>query len=523
MAESIDVHKVFAEYFTDCEALAYALSEKLSEGNICLDYEEYLDSPDLQEINPFFKSKELFKKELMNEKFISHDGGELKPFIILNRKAYLQRYFRYETEIIESIKRLKDNLRIITGGPGSGKTYSVSTRLVSMLEENISLKVALAAPTGKAAFRMTEAIREFIEKSGNSIRSEIRDKITALKAETIHHLLKTKPGSVFFRHDEKNKLPFDVVVIDECSMVDGALMAKLLSAADDRTKIFLIGDKDQLASVEAGSVFGDICRAGKSALLKGKIEFLESSRRFDKDKGIGKLSREIIEGNHNHFNNYENDPQVTIDHSFSKELFEEYALLYRDYIEEPDIREALKKLNRIRFLCVTRENDQSVAQVNKQISYILSKTVPEFSPRAEGLYENQPIIVTQNDYNLDIFNGDVGLIRKEAKSGKDNFYAHFENSAGEIRKIPAGYLNNFETVFAMTIHKSQGSEFDNVVVILPEKQGERLLTRELLYTAVTRARSRVLIQTSADNLRRCVDRSVSRASGLEERLNKTII
>ena len=262
MAESIDVHKVFAEYFKGCEALAYALSEKLSEGNICFDYEDYLDSPDLQESNPFFKSKELFMNELMNEEFISHDGGELKPFIILNRKAYLQRYFRYETEIIESIKRLKDNLRIITGGPGSGKTYSVSTRLVSILEENISLKVALAAPTGKAAFRMTEAIREFIEKSGNSIRSEIRDKITALKAETIHRLLKTKPGSVFFRHDEKNKLPFDVVVIDECSMVDGALMAKLLSAVDDRTKLFLIGDKDQLASVEAGSVFGDICRAG---------------------------------------------------------------------------------------------------------------------------------------------------------------------------------------------------------------------------------------------------------------------
>ncbi|MBE0668208.1 MAG: ATP-binding domain-containing protein, partial [Bacteroidales bacterium] len=207
----------------------------------------------------------------------------------------------------------------------------------------------------------------------------------------------------------------------------------------------------------------------------------------------------------------------------SKELFEEYALLYKDYIEEPDIREALKKLNRIRFLCVTRENDHSVAQVNKQISYLLSRTVTGFNPKAEGFYENQPVIVTHNDYNLDIFNGDVGIIRKESRNGKETFYAHFEDSSGEIRKIPAGYLNNFETVFAMTIHKSQGSEFDNVVVILPEKQGERLLTRELLYTAVTRARSRVLIQSSADNLRRCVDRSVSRASGLEERLNKTII
>jgi len=313
------------------------------------------------------------------------------------------------------------------------------------------------------------------------------------------------------------------VVIDECSMVDGALMAKLQSAVDDKTMLFLIGDKDQLASVEAGSVFGDICRAGKSAPLNGKIEFLEGSRRFDKDKGIGKLSREIIEGNHNNLDSYTDDPQVKIDHSFSKELFEEYALLYKDYIEEPDIREALKKLNRIRFLCVTRENDHSVAQVNKQISYLLSSTVAGFNPKAEGFYENQPVIVTNNDYNLDIFNGDVGIIRKESRNGKETYYAYFEDSSGEVRKIPAGYLNNFETVFAMTIHKSQGSEFDNVVVILPEKQGEKLLTRELLYTAVTRARSRVLIQSSADNLRSCVDRSVSRASGLEERLNKTII
>ena len=519
MAETVDVHKVFAEYFKGCEALAYALSERLSEGNICLDLDEYLESSGAKDTNPFFKSKEQFMEERLNEKFVSHTGDELKPFIVLNRKAYLQRYYRYETEIIDSIQRLKDNLRIITGGPGSGKTYSVSSRLVTLYEEDINIKVALAAPTGKAAFRMTESIKEFIERPENSIRDEIKEKMTALKAKTLHRLLETKPGSVFFRYNENNKLPFDVIIVDECSMVDGAMMAKLLSAVDAKTKLFLIGDKDQLASVEAGSVFGDICRAGSSDLMRGKIEFLEGSRRFDRDKGIGKLSREIVEGSHDYHNKYEDDEQVTIDNSYSRDLFEENALLYREYIEEADISKALKKLNRIRFLCAKRENDQSVTQVNKQISYFLSKKVPGFNPKAEGFYENQPVIVTRNDYNLDIFNGDTGIIRKEQKNGKDTFYAHFENSAGEIRKIPAGYLNNCQTVFAMTIHKSQGSEFDNVVVILPENQGEKLLTRELLYTAVTRAKSKVIIQTSKENMRRCVDRSVSRASGLEERLN----
>lgn len=511
--ESIDVHKIFATYFKGCETLAYALSSKLSEGNICLDIEKYKEN--LSETAAVFRtSPELFDQQCMDGKFVTHSDTELKPFVIHNGQAYLHRYFQYETQIIENIKRLDKNFRIITGGPGTGKTYSVSTNLVWLFKDNINLKVALAAPTGKAASRMNESIKDFAAKHKDESSIDVKSRLTDLKAQTIHMLLGNITDSVFFRYNEKNRLPYDVVIIDECSMIDGAMMAKLLNAIDNNTMVYLLGDKDQLASIEAGSVFGDLCRANNYKLLCGKVVVKTTSYRFDADKGIGKFSQEVISGSFTDLDSYDKDEQITIDTSYSKDLFEQYAILYKEYITESDIKAALKKLNRVRFLCVTRENEHSVREVNKQIQYYLSKEIPEFLPKSEGFYHNQPIIITQNDYQLGVFNGDVGLIRKEGET----LFAFFESTDGEIKKIQAGYLNHYDTVFAMTIHKSQGSEFDNVVVIFPEKQGEKLLTRELVYTAVTRAKEKVILQTSVEVLKKCVERKVSRASGLEKRL-----
>jgi exodeoxyribonuclease V alpha subunit len=544
MAEPIDVHKVFAEYFKGSEALAYALSAKLGEGNICVGIDEYkAELPQLledqkakatfkKEDSLFWVSPEEFEKQCNAGDYLIHDTDALKPFVIHNRNAYLHRYFHYETQIIKNITRLGKNFHIITGGPGSGKTYSVSEKLVEMFGKEISLKVALAAPTGKAAARMVESIKDFPQKSKQKISDSIKEKLLSLEAQTIHRLLGYISDSVFFRYNEKNRLPYDVIIIDECSMVDGAMMAKLLDAIDDKTILYLIGDKDQLASVEAGSVFGDICRAGESVLLKDKVEVKTESHRFETDKGIGRFSREVIAGTFSDPGSYADDGQISIDTSFSNELIEKYAILYSEYINENEIEKALKKLNWIRFLCVTRENDNSVSKVNKQIQYYLSKQIPEFRPKSEGFYHNQPIIVTKNDYKLGIFNGDVGIIRKKKTDDGEILFAYFETIDGKIKEIQAGYLNHYETVFAMTIHKSQGSEFNYVVVILPEKQGEKLLTRELLYTGVTRARTNekientnvplpaksVLLQTSDEVLKKCVNKSVSRASGLEDRL-----
>ena len=530
MRETIDVHKIFAEYFKGCESLAYALSAKLGEGNICLDIDEYKAEllPRLAEQKAkesfkekdavFWEAPEVFAQQCENVIFVTHSASELKPFVIQNGHAYLHRYFTYETQIIENIKRLGENFRIITGGPGTGKTHSVSTNLVLLFTQDINLRVALAAPTGKAAARMNESIAKFAEDSKNRVEEAVFARLTGLKAQTIHRLLGYMSDSVFFKYNEKNRLPYDVVIIDECSMVDGAMMAKLLNAVEDTTMLYLLGDKDQLASVEAGSVFGDLCRAKDSQLLTNKVEVKTKSWRFDDNKGIGKFSREVISGSFNDIASYTEDEQITIDTTFSSELFNQYAILYKEYIIEPDIKTALQKLNRVRFLCVIRENNQSVSKVNKQVQYYLSTQIEGFKPRLEGFYHNQPVIITQNDYQLGIFNGDVGIIRSDKTTEGEVLFAYFECADGETKKIQAGYLNNYETVFAMTIHKSQGSEFDSVVVILPEKQGEKLLTRELLYTAVTRAKTKVLLQSSAQVLEKCVERSVSRASGLEKRL-----
>jgi exodeoxyribonuclease V alpha subunit len=514
----MDVHKIFADYFQGSEALAYALSGKLAEGHIAVDIENYkTELSQIEELEfPYQVKAEAFAQQCKDSKYLTENLKELKPFVIHNGKVYLQRYFVYETQIINNISRLQKSFRIITGGPGTGKTYSVAVELIKLFTQNPQLKVALAAPTGKAAVRVNESIKQFAEKSENSIDANIKEKLVALKAQTIHRLLGSQQDSVFFRYNENNHLPYDVVIVDECSMIDGALMAKLLNAIPNHSQLFLLGDKDQLASVEAGSVFGDICRAKEAAFLKPNIEFKNHSYRFDSEKGIGKFSKEVIDGSFNSIEAYINDVQLTIDTEYDEKFFEKYALEYISYVMEPDIKAALQKLNLVRFLCVTRENKHSVAETNVRIEKILkSKTnnTAVFNPK-EGFYHNQPIIITKNNYNLKLFNGDVGLIRKEGEI----LFAYFENTDGEIKKIAAGYLNDFQTVFAMTIHKSQGSEFEHVVVILPEKPTGKLLTRELLYTAVTRAKTGVLLQTSEETLKTCVSTEVLRSSGLEKRL-----
>ena len=483
----------------------------------------------VKEDSKFWVNPEEFEKQCLPGDFVTHSETELKPFIIQGRRAYMHRYFQYETKIINNITRIGVNFHIITGGPGTGKTYSVATELVKRFGENRSLKVALAAPTGKAAVRMKESITKFINdnetdaKNGKAvlISDTIRKKLEELDAITVHRLLGYIPDSVFFRHNEKHRLPHDLIIIDECSMVDGPMMAKLLDAVDDRTVLFLLGDKDQLASVEAGSVFGDLCRSADSELLKNKVDLKTESRRFQKDRGIGKFSQDIIRGNPIDLNTYKNDEQVIVDlrkdddkkeeDRSGEDLFRENALKYIDYIKEADIDKALVALNRIRFLCVTRENLHSVAETNGKIKRILYNSTVEinkqkteaeklvFEPKS-GFYHNQPVIITKNDYNLGVYNGDVGLIRKDG----DTLFAWFPTTSGKAKKIQAGYLNHYDTVFAMTIHKSQGSEFDNVVVILPDKQGEKLLTRELLYTGLTRAKSKVLLQTSPDAFEKCM-------------------
>ncbi|MFN3555519.1 MAG: exodeoxyribonuclease V subunit alpha [Bacteroidales bacterium] len=520
MQHTIDVHRVFAEYFTGVEALAYAVSTALEEGSICLDTGEYLSTmgnvESAEQKNPFWKNAADFRKQMQEGRFVAMHPAVLKPFMVYGSRVYLQRYFHYETLILEQIAKPGNHFRIITGGPGTGKTYGVAQELVRQYEQNPALKVAMAAPTGKAAARLNESIRKFAQD--NNLSDELRQKLRSQKARTLHGLLGYQHNSVFFRYHREHPLPFDVLVVDEASMIDGPLMAKLLDATGDHTQLFLLGDKDQLASVEAGSVFGDICRAKDCSLLKDRIEVKTKNWRAKDYPQIIALSEKIIGGDAAYVQSLSPNEQVVIDTAYHEALFNEHAALYLNYVYQDSIEGALKALDDIRFLCVTREHDRSVKETNKKIEAYLKAKVNDpslFSPKP-GFYHNQPILITQNNRELNVYNGDTGLVRKDPQT--DVFYAWFASDEGGLRKIPAGYLSHFETVFAMTIHKSQGSDFDHVVVLLPEKRGGKLLTRELLYTGVTRARKKVVLQATPTMLEKCISTSVSRASGLTERL-----
>ncbi|MBP6868405.1 MAG: exodeoxyribonuclease V subunit alpha [Bacteroidales bacterium] len=537
----MDVYSIFADYFDQLEPglgiLAGALLKRLDEGHLCLDLKSF------KEDNP----EEKIPDGILDPgPYLSHDPSVLTPFILYRNNLYFQRYFLYETHIEKKIRQLitegnrlrdqrirqlkpfrplveelfgenaeaflpalLDNFCIVTGGPGTGKTTLVREVLRVLYAINPGLKIALAAPTGKAAARINESM------------TPLREQIPGLPlASTIHRLLESVSGSIFFRHNEDNPLIQDITIVDEASMIDGALMAKLLFAINPEKRLILLGDKDQLASVEAGSVFGDLCKTeGIGSVLDGHVIRLTKSWRFDPQKGIGLFSRSVMEGEPECIVHTINHPDqaLAIDTTYDHRLFCEFAVMYRDYIEEPDIAKALEKIGRIRVLCAIREGERGVYQTNRRIAgYLRSIGLPIYP--ASGFYHNQPVMVTANMYALKVFNGDVGIIRRDPHDPGNRLYAWFPGPDGELLRILPGYLTQWETVFAMTINKSQGSEFDNVLVLLPDNKDVRILTRELLYTAVTRARTRVLVQAPKNVLEETVRKRISRASGLTNRL-----
>jgi exodeoxyribonuclease V alpha subunit len=379
---------------------------------------------------------------------------------------------------------------------------------------------------------------------------EMQDLFDQLKPSTLHNLLGYKPGSIHFKYNSKNTLPFNWIVVDEASMIDVPMFAKLLDALDPQTRIILLGDKDQLASVEAGSLLGDLCaviptlnsmspaisscinqflpdreRQIPSAVATEKIPWLSNhilqlklSHRFKKRGAIGTLASSIIRGETAEIKGImaENDgDELQFDVAYDPAVLEAFCKSYADYIDETDILKALEKLNNLRVLVAVREGDRGLYAINRQIEQILRQH-KMLKPDRE-FYLNRPVMVTKNNYELNLFNGDVGILRPNAQG---ELRAWFLDSTGELRSILPAYLSDAETVFAMTIHKSQGSEFNQVMVILPEGTDNPLLTRELLYTAVTRAKQSVTIQASADTLLHTISRSVNRISGITERINQ---
>jgi exodeoxyribonuclease V alpha subunit len=441
---------------------------------------------------------------------------------------------------------------VITGGPGTGKTTTVAGILALLLEQagGKPFRIALAAPTGKAAARLQEAIRE---SSGRLACADgIREKLAGMDASTLHRLLGRRSGSSSFIRDDEESLPFDAVIVDEASMVSLHLLFTLARSLTGDARLILLGDREQLASVEAGAVLGDICGPGRVRLYSRPlgdliadasgqtvpllpeeghrspfgdcIVELRKNYRFGAESGIGALARAIHDGGMEEALSILRGGRhgdlgfraVPKPRELSRALGRIVLDGYGDYMAAGPPAAIFERFNRFRVLCALREGPYSVDILNATVEAILARAGRLRPGRL--WYEGRPVMVTRNDYGLRLFNGDVGIALADPESG-GALRIFFPAPDGAMRKFEPYRLPEHETVFAMTIHKSQGTEFDRVLLVLPEGDA-RVLARELLYTGATRARKRVDLWAGQEALQAALSRRIERVSGLRDALWK---
>ncbi len=434
-------------------------------------------------------------------------------------------------------------LCVISGGPGTGKTTTVIRILALLLAQQPEIRIALAAPTGKAAARMQEAIRAAKDRVAlpDAVRARIPD-----EASTIHRLLGARPGSSRLRHDRSRPLALDALVVDEASMVDLALMAKLVAALPTAARLVVLGDRDQLASVEAGAVLADLCGAtpgfsdafrqqleaitaetiphGQASVssMRDAVVLLTRSHRFTPTSGIGRLAAAVNRGDGAGVLAILRDPgsddvRWRSDGSLA-ELVGVAADGYAAYLELVAAGAAAEDIfaafRRFRVLCAHRRGPWGVETLNGRVEEELRRRLV-VEPELDW-YAGRPVLVTQNDYALGLFNGDVGIALADPEM-PERLRVAFETARGGVRRLAPTRLPMHEPVWAMTAHKSQGSEFDRVLLALSADDSP-LVTRELVYTGITRARQAVAVWGSDAVLLAGVARRLVRSSGLREAL-----
>jgi exodeoxyribonuclease V alpha subunit len=459
---------------------------------------------------------------------------------------------RPDWQKIATALALENRLTLISGGPGTGKTTTVVNLLACALAQNLDCRIRLTAPTGKAAARLLEAIR----KAATELPAALRDRMPS-ESFTVHRLLGVLADSGRFRHRADNPLPIDLLVVDEASMLDLALATQLVEAVPPAAQIVLLGDKDQLAAVESGAVFSELsadptlspsrlqrlaavtgmaaarieCAAPiKPSGLHDRVVWLTENFRFAKDSGIGRLAAHVNQGEARaalELLRSGADPalQWIEDSSPSPQAASLQRVIdgMANYLQaaRTDLTERtglFDALGRFRVLCAEREGPRGVAEINDFVARQFRKTLDhrlDPGTRSEW-YPGRPVMVLRNDSVLKLFNGDVGIVLPDASEALMVF---FPDSGGGFRAVPPLRLPEHETAFATTVHKAQGSEFDWVLLMLPAKPN-RAATRELLYTAITRARTGVTLVASADVLQTAIASPTQRYSGLVARLRE---
>lgn len=579
--------------------LAAALaSHQVGQGHVCLELAAFAGRQPFPAF-PELRAPDLsaWRQELAEWPAVGPPGAHAPLILDGADRLYLGRYWRYERDLAEAVRsragcwasdldaeRLRLGLErlfptpadgatdwqrvaaalallrplcVISGGPGTGKTRTVTAILALAIEQCLGRgtqpRIGLAAPTGKAAARLTESIRS--AKAAFLAAGALAQGVVAAipdSALTLHRLLGTRAGRVAPRHGPENPLHLDLLVVDEASMLDLPMAAHLLAALHPHCRLILLGDRDQLASVQAGSVLGDLWgperRPRYSPGLRARLEsvagvrlppdpeggesgfgamgdalaLLHRSYRFGPESGIHRLAEAINRGDGPAAVALPDDchPEVQwveLDASRCRGGLADFIAgfvvpRHRAVMQSRDPARALEALGSYRVLCAVREGLFGVHGLNQLAEEALA-AAGLIQPRLPH-YPGRPLLVTANDYDLDLYNGDVGLILSDPGTGAP--FAWFEGPEGP-RRLSPHRLPPVETLFAMTVHKSQGSELDEVALVLP-LHDSRVLTRELIYTAVTRARRRVTLVGSKARLIAGVDRRVERSSGLRDAL-----
>jgi exodeoxyribonuclease V alpha subunit len=492
------------------------------------------------------------RKALLASRIVSEpDSQETLPLVLdASNRLYLRRYYDYELRLASQLARravsvnqqplqlrldedsqriavdlaMRRRLAVISGGPGTGKTTTVALLLDRILAENPEARIALAAPTGKAAARLLDTLRERTLHLPEDVRARL-----PAESHTIHRLLgvTSEPGR--FRHDSARPLALDVLVVDEASMLDLSLAVHLIEAVPEGARLVLLGDKDQLAAVEAGSIFAELA-AREGSRLADCVVWLSESYRFPPSSGIGRLAADINAGEPDRalgwMTSDANESVRWIDDAGTDtgvatrncvlQGYDAYIDAVRNNCD--DKAAVFRAFDSFRVLCAVRESPRGVRAVNSLLArHVRTSLDHPLDPGGRSLwYPGRAVMVVRNDYVLGIFNGDTGICLPNADGTPGVWFADRE---GAFRAIAPARLPEHEDAWAITVHKAQGSEFDTLLFVLPANDSP-VMTRELLYTAVTRARRHVTLSGSAEAFRAACLRRTARHTGLLEKINE---